>query len=349
MKNKLDYRLLNLLMLSTIIFLAIITKDAWIGIISKIASILFPFVIAFGIAYALFPLVRLLRRKKVGDKLSVILVVLAILFLFVGLIGVTVPLVYDQLISLSTIIGEVISDLSMKFEVNLGEFQSSIDEILNDLIKGVGQYVSNGTIDFVGKSIDYITKGIIIAIVSIYFLFDMDKIRANIKLFVKRKKKTLKFLTQIDKELVQYLQGLTLFMLIQLVEYSLLFKIVGHPNWLLLGILACVTTVIPYFGGLITNIIAVVLASVVSKPLFFATLAICLIFPNIDGYIISPKVYGKTNNIDPLWSIFAVFAGGALFGILGIIISLPLYIVLTCTYRFYKEDIHDKIEDIKEM
>ena len=167
MNNKLDYRLLNLLMLSTIIFLAIITKDAWIGIISKIASILFPFVIAFGIAYALFPLVRMLRKKKVGDRLSVILVVLAILFLFGGLIVVTVPLVYDQLISLSSIVGEVISDLSMKFEVNLGEFQSSVDEILNDLIKGVGQYVSNGTIDFVGKSIDYITKGIIIAIVSI--------------------------------------------------------------------------------------------------------------------------------------------------------------------------------------
>ena len=73
-----------------------------------------------------------------------------------------------------------------------------------------------------------------------------------------------------------------------------------------------------------------------------------MIFPNIDGYIISPRVYGKTNNVDPLWTIFAVIAGGALFGIVGIMISLPVYIALNCTFKFYKEDIYEKIEDIKE-
>lgn len=348
MKNKLNYQLLNLLMFCTIIFLALITKNDWIGFISKVFSILSPFVVAFAIAYALYPLVRILRKKGVGNKLSIIFVVVAILFLIIGLLVVTIPIVYDQLISLSSIIGEVISDLSNKFELNLGDFQANIDEILGELIQSIGQYVSTGTIDFVGKSINYVTNGIIIAIVSVYFLFDMDKIRTGIRELLQKRKKTFHFVKKVDHELVQYLQGLIIFMLIQFVEYSFLFKIVGHPNWLLLGILASVTTIIPYFGGLITNIIAVILASVVSSPLFFATLAICLIFPNVDGYIISPRVYGKTNNIDPLWSIFAVFAGGALFGFIGIVISLPLYIVLNCAFQYYKEDIYDKIEDIKE-
>ena len=298
----------------------------------------------------MYPIVRKLNKKGVSNKLSVTMVTVSFLFVVFGLIAVTVPVVYDQLILLSTNVGQVIADLSTKFEVNLGGFQSTIDGMLNDLIKSVGKYVSDGTFDFVGKSVSFVTDAIIIFIVSVYFLADMGTIRKEIKEFLlkKKKKKTFNYVKTLDKELGQYLTGLTIFICIQFVEYSLMFRIIGHPNWLLLGLLAALTTVVPYFGGLITNIIAVILASVVSTPLFIATLAVCLIFPNIDGYIISPKVYGKTNNIDPLWTIFAVIAGGALFGIVGIMISLPLYIAINCTIKFYKEDIYDKIEDIKE-
>jgi predicted PurR-regulated permease PerM len=133
----------------------------------------------------------------------------------------------------------------------------------------------------------------------------------------------------------QYLQGLLIFIVIQLFEYCFLFWIIGHPNWLILGILASVTTVIPYFGGLVTNIIAVILASVVSTPVFIATLAICIICPNIDGYIIGPRVYGKTNQLPALVNIFAVFAGGVIGGFWGIVLSLPVAIILIATYKFF--------------
>ena len=79
-----------------------------------------------------------------------------------------------------------------------------------------------------------------------------------------------------------------------------------------------------------------------------ATIVVCLVFPNIDGYIISPKVYGKTNNVNALWTIFAVTAGGTLFGIVGIMFSLPIYIALNCTFNFFKEDIYDLLSDRKE-
>jgi len=137
-------------------------------------------------------------------------------------------------------------------------------------------------------------------------------------------------------------------MFVQLIEYCLVFWLVAHPNWLLLGILASVTTIIPYFGGLITNIIAVITASVVSTPVFIGTIIICLIFPQLDGYVISPKIYGKTNNIDPLWSIFAVMIGGSIAGLIGIIIALPLFILLNSTYHFFRKDIKKKVEQVKD-
>lgn len=344
LKDKLNYKLLNILIFAAIVYLALITMDYWWGFIGKIISIVFPFVLAFAIAYALYPAVRKLQEKGVRKNLAVTVVILVIAIILTSILWVTIHLFYDQLIVLSGIVGDVMTDISNKFSVNLGEFRDTINGVLNNTIKSAGQYLSNGTINFVNKSIDIVTKFIIVAIVSIYFLIDMENIRKNAKNFFKKRKKEQYLLVKaMDKQLGQYLSGLAIFMVIQFLEYSLLFWIVGHPNWLLLGILASVTTIIPYFGGLITNIIAVVLASVVSFPLFVATLVICIIFPNIDGYIISPKVYGKTNNISPLWTIFAVFAGGALYGVIGIIIALPLYILINCIFNFYKDDIQEKI------
>ena len=347
-KDKLNYKLLNVLIFAGIIYLCILTRDYWGGIVSKLFSVVAPFIIAFAIAYALYPLVKKLRNKGVSNGLAVTFVTMSITVAFIALIVITVPRVYDQLIVLSKMVGEVISDLSTRLDINLGDFKANIDEILNGIIVALGKYVSDGTIDFLGKSVSFFTNFIIVYIVSIYFLADMEKIRATMKKHLtKARNRGYKYIKVIDRELGQYVQGLTLFMVIQFFEYSLLFKLVGHPNWLLLGILACITTVIPYFGGIATNVVAVILASVVSSKLFIGTLIICLIFPNIDGYLISPKVYGHTNKVNALWTIFACFAGGILFGITGIIISMPVYIILNGTYNFFKEDIHEKIDGIR--
>ena len=342
-QNKLNYKLLNILIFALIIFLGLITFNYWGGILSKIIEVLMPFIVAFGIAYALYPAVRKLEEKGVRKGIAVTVIASAISLIVIGILWITVHMFYDQLVTLSSVIGDVLTDFSNKFSVNLGDFRDTVNNIMNNAIKGVGEYVSNGTINIVTKSIDVFTKAIIVAIVSIYFLSDMEKIRANVKRILKKgRKKEYELVKVMDKELGRYLSGLAMFMIIQFLEYSILFLIVGHPNWLLLGILACLTTVIPYFGGLFTNLIAVVLASVVSFPLFIATVIICLVFPNVDGYIISPKIYGKSNNINPLWTIFAVFAGGVLFGFMGIVIALPLYILLKCIFNFYKGDLEER-------
>lgn len=339
-KDKLNYKLINLLTLLVIFYIAISTIDWWGSVISKLISITLPFLIAFSIAYAFYPLVKKLQEKGVRKSLAVTLIVVVTSLSFFALLIVTIPLVYEQLITLTKLIGELIYDFSYRFSLDLGDFENYVVDILNSIVTSIGKYISTGTIQLVGKSVDFITKFIIIYIVSIYFLIDMDNIRSNIKYFLKEKgNKSYHLVKAIDKDLEHYLYGLVIFMIIQLFEYCILFWIVGHPNWLILGILASVTTVIPYFGGLITNIIAVILASVVSTKVFICTIIICLIFPNIDSYIISPKVYGKTNNINALWTIFSVFVGGSLFGFIGILVALPIYIIINRIYHFFKDDL----------
>ena len=177
----------------------------------------------------------------------------------------------------------------------------------------------------------------------------MGKIRYWFKeLLLSIDKKAYEYFKCLDVEISNYLKGLGIFMLIQLFEYGFLFFIIGHPNWLILGVLACLTTIIPYFGGLITNILAIIMASVVSVPLVIATIVICLIFPQVDGYFISPKVYGKTNDINPLITIMVVSVGGTLAGMGGIVVALPCYLFVRTTYKFFEKDLEKGLDKVKE-
>lgn len=70
---------------------------------------------------------------------------------------------------------------------------------------------------------------------------------------------------------------------------------------------------------------------------------------SVDSYLINPSVYGKTNSIHPLLTIFALFAGSILFGIMGVFISFPLAIILVTTFNYYKEDILEGFEKLKTI
>lgn len=347
MENKLNYRLINTTVLLLLIFLIAINITTWWGFVNTILVIMMPFIIAFGCAYALHPLVSKLEEKGVSHGFATTIVVVGVVLILGGLLAITLPLVYDQLILFSKMVIQVLEDVSSKFDLNLGNIEVKVTDFLNEAIGSIGKIVSDGTMNILSKSLGFFGSFIVGFIAWIYFLADMNKLRHLFADFLKGLKgKVYRYFKAVDLELGNYIKGLSIFMVIQLIEYSLLFFLVGHPNWLLLGILACVTTVIPYFGGLITNIIAVITASVVSMPTFIATGVICLIFPQLDGYVISPKVYGKTNNVNALITIMVVTVGGSLAGILGIIVALPVYLFARTTYHFYIADIKKSVKKV---
>ena len=339
-KNKLNYKILNILMIVATIYLIINTFNWWGTIIEKVFSVALPFFIAFILAYSLYPCVRKLEKLGIRKSISIVFVILIVLCTITLISYITIPLMYNQLGSLSFTIQNVINEISLKFEIDLNDIKETVQLLFSDVIKKMGIYISSGVFSFVSSSIDFITRSVVTIIFSIYLLIDMDKIRKKLKYILRKSnKKIFNYAKMIDIEMCNYLYGLTLSLVIQFFEYSILFLIIGHPNWFLLAILASITTIVPYFGTLITNIIAVVLASTVSLKLFVMTALICLIFPNVDGYIISPKIYGKTNNLKPILAVLAVFIGGTLGGMFGIIMAVPICIFITCTYKFFKKDI----------
>ncbi len=350
MKN-VNYKYLNILLLLGIIYLLFLLKGIWLGAFKRIFSILLPFLISFCLAYVLYPFLKFLVSKKIPKFLS-IFIIIAVIILIVGLtIYFVVPVFVTQAINLLSNLAKVSSDLAIKYNLNMTSFNKIIETLSTKIFQIIEESISTGSIFVIlNSSIGYLSNMVIIFIVTIYFLSDMEKIRSWLKKYlIRTNNKRYLLLDNIDREIYSYLKGLGIFMVIQFFEYTFLFAIIGHPNFLLIGVLACITTVIPYFGGIITNIIALIIASVVSIKVFILTLIITLVFPNIDGYVISPKIYGKTNQLPPLLTIFVVSAGGALMGLTGIIIAVPLTIILMAIYKSYKNDINSKLSFKKKV
>ncbi len=349
LKDKLDYKLLNCAIIMVIIYLLYRTGNLWLGIIGKIWNLSFPFLLAFVIAYALYPIVSYLKTKGVPKVLSIILIVI-VLFTVLTIFGViVVPLLFNQLSSLFSSIMYFINEISFDSAINISGFEQTLSNSFNSIIEELGKFVSNGTIKIIGGSLSYLSTLLISFAAAMYFLADMENIRKKFKKFLnKRNKRLCRYVILLDKEMRSYLTGFVKIMIISLFEYSIAYTIIGHPNAILLGCLAMVAQLIPYFGGICNNIVAAVTAFVISPALFIKTIIVFVVLSSIDGYVINPLVYGKTNKVHPLIVIMSVFVGGALFGVLGIVISLPTAIILIATYKFFEDDLKEKIEDFKE-
>lgn len=349
LKNKLDYKLLNAAIIMVIIFLLYQTGNLWLGILGKIKDIIFPFFLAFILAYSLYPILRYLQNKKIPKGIALTIIV-AILILLVGIfIAVIVPMLFKQLPSLFSGIISFIKEISTKFSIDSSSIQATLQTSFNEIVSSMGKYVSDGAINLIGDSVNYITIILIAFAAAIYLLIDMDKIRESVKKILRRKSKKLYgYVLTLDNEMKNYLVGFSRIIFITFFEYTIVYTIIGHPNAILLGVLAMLANLIPYFGGVITNAIAAITSFVISPALFWKTVITFLILSAIDGYVINPYVYGKTNRVHPLVVILSVFAGGILFGTIGIFLSLPLAIIIITTIKYFDEEVKNKIEDIKE-
>lgn len=349
LKNKLDYKLLNAAIIMVIIFLLYQTGSLWFGILGKVKDIIFPFFLAFILAYSLYPILRYLQNKKIPKGIALTIIV-TILLLLVGIfIAVIVPMLFKQLPSLFSGIISFIKEISTKFSIDSSSIQITLQTTFNEIVSSMGKYVSDGAINMIGVSVNYLTIILIAFAAAIYLLIDMDKIREGVKRILKRRSKKLYgYVLTLDNEMKNYLVGFSRIIFITFFEYTIVYTIIGHPNAILLGVLAMLANLIPYFGGVITNAIAAITSFVISPALFWRTIVTFLILAVVDGYIINPYVYGKTNRVHPLVVILSVFAGGILFGTIGIFLSLPLAIIIITTIKYFDVEVKNKIEDIKE-
>lgn len=325
-KYKLDYKLVNFLLILLIIFTIYQTKELWINILKLTSNILKPLLISLMISYVLNIYLRILN-KKFNKTISIFIFLTTIFLIIYTLIFKLLPIIIIQLKEGINGITYILKTISIKYNINI------LDTI--GKLKQIDELIPN--INIISNILKYISLTLIVISITIYMFIDWNKIIELTKEILKNKK-IYNYLSIINKELEKYTRSFLLLSLINMIEYLTIFMIIKHPNYLLLGLLAGILSIIPIIGGVTTNIVALALAFITNYKLFIRTIIGILILTILDGYIISPLVYNKSNKIHPIISIISIYIGSKLFGLLGTILALPLLIIIKTTYKYIKTE-----------
>lgn len=322
-KEKFNYTLINITLFVFIIYL--LNK---LNVLNKLIDLIILLILSLIISYIIYPIYKTLK-KRLNKFITIFLIygllILLILFIIYSIIPST-----DLILKITDLLDNIIkfiNKLNIKYDLNI-----NIDIYLNKILN----YIVNNSFFVIKNIFSFLSNLLFVLILSICILFNIDILKNNIHKFKYRE-----LFYNINDKLKNYVIANIKIIIIQMIEYTFIFYIIGHPNYLLLGILNSLNTFIPIFGSVISNTISVITASVISTKLLILTGLVSLILPNIDAYVITPKIYKDTNKLSQTLSITSIIVGGILFGFYGMILSLPVIIIIIEIIK-YKNNLKNK-------
>mgnify|MGYP001213360919 CR=1 FL=1 len=320
------------------IFLLVKTFPYYGRIFSFLISFLTPFIISILIAYLLYPIIEKLHSYQIHRGIAV----LFIYFLFFGGVGYAVYRIYPQIV-------HQLRDLTVNFPEFIELYQTIINNLYNstsflpetvhdkldELIHGVernlelllARLVSGFT-----KIVDTIVIISVIPVLVFYFLKDYDSMKAFFKKLIPKKyhRKASTVFHAIDVNLGNYIRGQLIVCIFVSITSLLIFRFLDIEYALLLAIVMGITNIIPYFGPILGAIPVTLVTYTTSgeiKVVIFVVIGIFAI-QIIEGNLLSPYIVGRSVRIHPVAIIFALLLGSQLFGILGMILAVPVLTIL---------------------
>lgn len=300
------------------------------------------------------------KKDRHGLTRSLAIIVSMIVFfgLLVGIIGAIIPEIKDTLMDFFKSLPSYITNLQNYLENLISDFvedKPQLEEFINnkfshiqDFVKEIGPYVDglfsdNGIISSVTNSVtDSVfavltgLKNFLLGIfVSIYLLYSKEMFLAQITkavhaLFTERKRKTiLKIASRTNKTFTSFLTGKTIDSLIIGLLAFIGLEIMGLNKYaVLLSIIIGITNMIPFFGPIIGAIPCALLILLTSPDKTIIFIIFVLLLQQFDGNILGPKILGNSLGLSPFWIMFAIFVGGGLFGLVGMIAFVPIFAVI---------------------
>ncbi|MEF9920066.1 MAG: AI-2E family transporter [Erysipelotrichaceae bacterium] len=329
-----------------ILYLLKATTTVWGTWVSTIIAILEPFIIGFVLAYVISPLIEFLQKKGVPKNLSIIIFWLIVLAMLALLTFVLLPIIYDKIVAFLGSLVDGVRWVNIKLNefIHPKEEITIIDSLSATIIKFLESYetwlpgVVSSLPGFMNTFLNVFTTTLFSIIIAIYMLFDFDKIKVNIKKITSFfSKNNEMYLSEINEDVSVYIKSLLILMVIKFIEYSAFYFLVGHQDWLIVAILTAIGVMVPYLGGTIANGIAILTALTLAPGRILALLVGIVILSNVDAYVISPLIHKKRSYLGPLTTLFAVFAGGVIYGGIGIMVSVPFAIAIRSAFKVYNE------------
>lgn len=300
-----------------------------------IEGVLVPFVLAWVLAYLLVPLVDRLQMympRLLAILLAFLLVLVTIVALLLGLI----PALKGQISNFLTylpIYGRHLSTTlsSLATHLHLPLAPNVISNHLEQQARHLGTHLLEAPMALLNTATGMIRAAVLVAlvpIVSFYLLRDWHHLSTGIEPFLSTQARTnfKAFLQSSDQILRRFIHGELLVMLAIAFGYSLGFGLVGINLGLVLGVLAGLVSVVPFasfvLGGLPALLLAILQFHDFAHPL--AILITIALTEFIGNTILTPVLVGRFVQVHPAMVLLSIFAGGALYGILGMLLALPV-------------------------
>ena len=341
--------------------------------IGRVISILTPLIIGFILAFILNPLLKLFEKKvfkKVLNKseqkktkraLSMVctyLVFLGIISLFIVLI---IPSIARSVTDLANNIQgyynsgiALITELLIKFNVSdelvnyFNDLGSDVIDLVLKLLKNISSYMPK-IFDVAASATEFLKNIVVGFAFSIYMLASKEVFKTQTKkvmsLIVKpqTQERIVRVAHLSHDTFSRYLSGYLLDSAVVGFVCYIVMLIFGWPYPALISVIIGVTNMVPFFGPFIGAVPSALLILLVNpwEALFFVIFIVIL--QQIDGNFICPKVLGQRVGLSSFWVMVAIVVGGSLFGVLGLILSVPaLAVIYTLTKSYLNRKLTEK-------
>lgn len=312
--------------------------------IGKIAGI---FLLAVIIAYLLDPIVKKLERKKIPRKIGILLIY-AVFSGFIAAIGVfVVPEMVSNMKELMDTLPDIISGYQGMLNdviatIKTSKWSGEIKDIVYQEIQNTGNiiqaYITNtlrNSLNVLFRTVTILFDLLLAMVIAYYFIKDAEFFKSLVFSLVPSKWRNgiMNISKEINFILSNFIQGqlVTAFIVGILEVIGLVVLKVKYS--MILGLFGGITNIIPYFGPFIGAVPAVAVSLLESPKKAILTAIMFIVVQQIDNSFISPKVIEGRLGLHPVTTILAVLIGGEFFGILGMLISVPVIAILRVIFK----------------
>jgi predicted PurR-regulated permease PerM len=332
---------------------------AFIILLVLLRGILLPFVVAMATAYLLDPVADRLEERGMSRTMATLWIVVLFFGVAAALIVVLVPVIAHQLDSfignlpkylatlretalpyLQHVAGRLGVDLDGGFQGALKGNSEQAIKVLNGVLTGLW---GGGAAVFNTLSLMVVTP-----VVSFYLLRDWDRMIAHINdyLPLDHADTVRRQAREIDRVLAGFVRGQMLVCLILAGFYGIGLSLLGLQFGLFIGLTAGAISFIPYVGSTLGFVVSIAVALAQFWPDWIWVAAVAALFAVgqfLEGNFIAPKLVGDRVGLHPVWIMFGLFAGGALFGFVGILLAVPIFAVIGVLTRFALDRYRDSL------
>ncbi len=310
--------------------------------------VLTPFFIAFALAYLLDPVTDRLESLKISRTFAVLVLMAGVFSLVTGIGLLIFPLLKLQAEHLVSNLPNYIAIMQEWMHPLLGVVgePEKIQGILNRELLKIGELplkvISSitsilwGSVAGLFSFILFLANLVIIPVVMFYLLRDYDLINKKMLSFVpaRSREQVLSLIKEIDGVLADFVRGQLMVGLIMAGLYSIGLFFCGTPMSLFIGLLAGLASLVPYLGLVFGFVPAAILTFMQTQDwvLVFGVAGVFAVVQGLEGMIITPRIVGEKIGLHPVAIILAVLLGAEFFGLVGVIVSVPVAAALNVLF-----------------